>query len=86
MSKDIDSFIFDIEDYIGGNIEGVESVDRMGLTVFLRNKLEEQRQSVISDIKGMASGATFINPIDGEKESVRFVPLSAIEDYEKRLK
>lgn len=36
----VDNTISNIEDYIGGNIEGVEPVDRMGLTVFLRNELE----------------------------------------------
>ena len=37
----IDDYIFRIEDYVGGNIEGVETIDRMGFTVFLRRILEE---------------------------------------------
>lgn len=37
----IDDVIFDIEDYVGGNIEGIEHVDHMGFTVFLRRKLED---------------------------------------------
>jgi len=31
--------IDEIEDYIGGNVEDVETIDRMGLSVFLRSKL-----------------------------------------------
>ena len=38
-----DNVIFNIEDYVGGNIEGVEQIDRMGFTVFLRNQLESYR-------------------------------------------
>lgn len=36
----IDDAIFDIEDYVGGNIEGRDKVDSMGFTVFLRKTLE----------------------------------------------
>jgi hypothetical protein len=32
----IDRLICEIEDYVGGNIEQVDAVDRMGFTVFLR--------------------------------------------------
>jgi len=35
----IDEAIFDIEDYVGGNIEGIDKVDRMAFTVFLRKTL-----------------------------------------------
>lgn len=35
----LDGMIFDIEDYVGGNIEGVENVDRMAFTAFLRKNL-----------------------------------------------
>lgn len=45
MSRTIDDYIFEIEDYIGGNIEGVEKVDQMGLTVFLRKILTEVTDS-----------------------------------------
>ncbi len=38
-TAEIDDIIFKIEDYVGGNIEGVETVDRMGFTAFLRTLL-----------------------------------------------
>jgi len=37
----IDEAIFKIEDYVGGNIEEVKDIDRMGFTVFLRSILAE---------------------------------------------
>jgi len=39
--KTIDDQIFAIEDYVGGNIEGISRVDRMEFTVFLRRTLNE---------------------------------------------
>jgi len=41
MGNELNRIIDEIEDYIGGNVEGVETIDRMGLTVFLRAKLNE---------------------------------------------
>lgn len=39
-----DNVIFNIEDYVGGNIEGIDQVDHMGFTVFLRQQLEAYRK------------------------------------------
>jgi hypothetical protein len=44
----IDDVIFDIEDYIGGNVEGVERVDRMGLTVFLRRIISDYESQQVT--------------------------------------
>ena len=32
----VDEAIFDIEDYIGGNVDGVENIDYMGLTALIK--------------------------------------------------
>lgn len=48
-SATIDDIIFEIEDYIGGNIEGQEKIDHMGLTVFLRRTLEAAITTVRSE-------------------------------------
>ena len=45
----IDDVIFDIEDYVGGNIEGIEKIDRMGFTVFLRRQLKALVEASDSD-------------------------------------
>ena len=37
----IQKLIDEIEDYVGGNIEGVKKIDRMSFTRFLRSKLEK---------------------------------------------
>ena len=37
----MENLILEIEDYVAGNIEGVENPDRMAFTVFLRSKLNE---------------------------------------------
>ena len=37
----LDEYIAEIEDYIGGNVEDQETVDRMALTVFLRGQLTQ---------------------------------------------
>ena|ERR1039458_3288846 len=57
-TTNIDDVIFNIEDYIGGNIEGVERIDRMGLTVFLRRELEALitlhiREAKLDELKRM---------------------------------
>lgn len=39
VEKGIDWYINHIEDYLGGNVIGIEEVDMMGLTVFLRSTL-----------------------------------------------
>lgn len=51
LTPRVDDVIFNIEDYIGGNIEGVERVDRMGLTVFLRRQLEDFRTQALTSLK-----------------------------------
>ena len=56
-SNVIDDYIFEIEDYIGGNIEGVEKIDRMGLTVFLRKTLKDFEQSLATELVGMLKEA-----------------------------
>ena len=43
-----EEIIFEIEDYVGGNIEGLEVIDRMAFTVFLRDKLN---QAILSERK-----------------------------------
>jgi len=52
----IDEVIFNIEDYVGGNIEGVEKIDRMGFTVFLRKQLTDyatqQNLELLERLKG----------------------------------
>lgn len=39
MTQDIEKYIDEIEDYVGGNIETTEQIDRMVFTVFLRTTL-----------------------------------------------
>lgn len=40
VEANMQALIDEIEDYIGGNVEGVETIDRMALTVFLRARLQ----------------------------------------------
>lgn len=47
----IDDAIFDIEDYVGGNIEGITKIDRMGFTVFLRKQLTALISSEVAKAK-----------------------------------
>lgn len=49
---DVQRTINAIEDYIGGNVEGIETVDRMGLTVFLRSELERFAARVLAEALG----------------------------------
>lgn len=46
---DRERVLFEIEDYIGGNVEGVEPVDRMALTVFLRSKLDKVYNTALNE-------------------------------------
>jgi hypothetical protein len=39
--RDTDTTISNIEDYVGGNIEGIDRIDRMAFTAFLRAELEQ---------------------------------------------
>jgi len=43
----LDNQIDEIEDYVGGNIEGVDVIDRMAFTVFLRKTLTDFRESEV---------------------------------------
>lgn len=52
--RTIDDVIFEIEDYVGGNIEGQETVDRMGFTVFLRRQLEKLFATQTAQNSGLA--------------------------------
>lgn len=48
----LDGMIFDIEDYVGGNIEGVANVDRMAFTAFLRKNLTALIDSAKREARG----------------------------------
>jgi len=56
----IDDVIFNIEDYVGGNIEGIDKIDRMGFTVFLRRQLEAV---IYTQVLELIDTGTFIEPI-----------------------
>lgn len=45
----VDDIIFNIEDYVGGNIEEVKTIDRMGFTVFLRSQLTALIDSAVRE-------------------------------------
>ena len=60
----IDEAIFDIEDYVGGNIEGIDKVDRMAFTVFLRKTLTTAistavREARIDELEHIISGSEY---------------------------
>lgn len=65
----MDSTIFEIEDYIGGNIEGQETIDRMALTVFLRRQLEsllgEAHSLLISKLPDTPENKAVLNEMFG---------------------
>jgi len=46
--KSLEEILFEIEDYIGGNVEGIEDVDRMSLTSFLRNQLKDYAHYIVA--------------------------------------
>lgn len=62
----VDNAIFDIEDYIGGNVEDVKNIDHMGLTVFLRQTMTKLLQSQADHLAGLPSMVLEDNP---DKES-----------------
>ena len=69
MTKSIDDRILEIEDYIGGNVEGVENIDRMSLTVFLRRQLTQaQNEARIDELEKIMDmpGNAFVG--NGENE------------------
>ena len=49
-----EQILAEIEDYIGGNVECVDSIDRMALTVFLRAKLNYVRTAALEEAKAAA--------------------------------
>lgn len=64
----IDDVIFNIEDYVGGNIEGNQvGIDRMAFTVFLRSQLESFKNNAvvaarIDELENITFGAVSIYP------------------------
>lgn len=46
-----EQILADIEDYIGGNVECVDTIDRMALTVFLRAKLNAVRNAALDEAR-----------------------------------
>lgn len=52
-----------IEDYVAGNIEGVEDVDRMAFTAFLREALLEQRAEFVEELEGLDVKAPWASPV-----------------------
>ncbi len=85
MSKVIDDYIFEIEDYIGGNIEGVEQIDRMGLTVFLRKTLKDFEQSPAPELVRMMEEALPETPKNLDQHTSKEAFTAAIDQTRTRL-
>lgn len=74
----IDDLIFEVEDYIGGNIEGVKRIDRMGLTVFLRRMFETALEAERKRIKKALPEITLSEVIEAKQ-------FPSPEEYEKMV-
>ena len=62
----IQSLVDDIEDYIGGSVEGIDIIDRMALTVFLRAALTSAHAAGQEAMRGRAAKlAEYSGPHDG---------------------
>ena len=65
MTKDITQRIINnIEDYVGGNIEGVENVDHMSFTRFLRGQIEPVAEAYEREKKRDGAVAIYKNNIE----------------------
>jgi len=76
--KTIDDLMFEIEDYVGGNIEGQDTVDRMAFTVFLRRVLNQQRQELIDEVRKSLPDTEMVSEEDYKQEVI--VALNKLEE------
>lgn len=60
--------ILEIEDYVGGNIEGIEEPDRMSFTRFLRSILEQKDQEIVVTEKLLCDRSDVLKMIPECKE------------------